>query len=97
MLAWTRTVAQEWGKYGITVNAMAPRIWTPMFDEHRAQMSPEELRALDARHAAEIPIGGRMGDPDRDMAPVLVFLAGEGSRFISGQTIAVDGGALPVR
>ena len=32
------------------------------------------------------------GDPDNDIAPALVFLAGNGARFITGQTIALDGG-----
>src|SRR5690606_33927453 len=39
VLAWTRTVAREWGPYGITVNAIAPAIWTPMYDATRASMS----------------------------------------------------------
>ncbi|MGE0387119.1 MAG: SDR family NAD(P)-dependent oxidoreductase [Gammaproteobacteria bacterium] len=94
VLAWTRTCAREWGRYGITVNAMAPCIWTPMYDSHRARMTAAELAAHDAAMAAAIPIGGRLGDPDRDFVPMMVFLAGDGARFITGQTIAVDGGAL---
>lgn len=39
-----------------------------------------------------IPLGGALGDPARDLGPVLVFLAGEGAAFITGQLIAVDGG-----
>ena len=35
---------------------------------------------------------GRMGDPLRDLAPVLAFLASDDSRFITGQTLVVDGG-----
>ncbi len=97
VLAWTRTVAQEWGKYNITVNAVAPAIWTPMYQETRSKFTPEQLKAHDAAKATGIPIGGRLGDPDRDMAPVLVFLVSDGARFISGQTIAVDGGSNPVR
>jgi len=41
-----------------------------------------------------IPLGGRLGDPERDLAPVMVFLAGDGARFITGQAIAVDGGMI---
>ena len=36
---------------------------------------------------------GRMGDPYEDIAPVAVFLAGEGSRYLTGNTLFVDGGS----
>jgi NAD(P)-dependent dehydrogenase (short-subunit alcohol dehydrogenase family) len=35
-----------------------------------------------------------MGDPDRDLAPVLAFLVSDDSRFITGQVLAVDGGLV---
>jgi NAD(P)-dependent dehydrogenase (short-subunit alcohol dehydrogenase family) len=41
-----------------------------------------------------IPLGGKLGDPDRDAAPVMVFLASDASRFITGQAIPVDGGMV---
>lgn len=94
VLAWTRTVAREWGPNGITVNAVAPAMWTPMYDATRASMSAEHLKQHDAFMAANIPLGGQLGDAEKDLAPMLVFLAGEGSRFITGQTIVVDGGML---
>lgn len=97
VLAWTRTIAQEWGRYGVSVNAVAPGMWTPMYDTTRAGMSPEQLEAHDRGMAMMIPLGGRLGDPDADMAPVLVFLASDASRFITGQTLAVDGGLMMVR
>lgn len=97
VLAWTRTIAQEWGPYGISVNAIAPGMWTPIYDATRAGMTPEQLEAHDRGMAMMIPLGGRLGDPDADMAPVLVFLASDASRFITGQTLAVDGGLMMVR
>lgn len=97
VLAWTRTVAQEWARYGITVNAVAPMIWTPMYDTHRAKMSAEQLAEHDRHLASIIPLGGKLGDADRDLAPVMVFLASDGSRFMTGQTLNVDGGTVPVR
>lgn len=97
VLAWTRTVAREWGKYGITVNAIAPAVWTRLFDAKRASMTPEQRKALDERLAFDVPIGGRLGDSDRDVAPVLVFLVGDGAHFVTGQTIPVDGGLAAVR
>ena len=43
----------------------------------------------------ELPVG--FGDPDSDLAPVLVFLVGDGARFLTAQIIAVDGGLTPGR
>lgn len=97
VMAWSRTVAHEWGAYGITVNAMVPAMWTPMYDATRAAMSPEQLAGHDAFLASRIAVGGALGDPDRDLLPVLVFLLGEGARFITGQLVAVDGGLTHVR
>lgn len=39
-----------------------------------------------------VPLGGQLGDPDKDLAPVIVFLASDDSRFINGQIISVNGG-----
>jgi NAD(P)-dependent dehydrogenase (short-subunit alcohol dehydrogenase family) len=95
--SWTRSIAHEWGKYNITINSLAPAIWTPMYDERRSLMSKEELKAHDESYNKVIPIGGKLGDPEKDLAPVLVFLATEGSRFITGQIIPVDGGLASTR
>ncbi len=94
VLGWTRTIAKEWARHRITVNAIAPGMWTPMYEAHRARMSEAELKAHDAMMAGVIPLGGRLGDPDRDLAPVLLFLLSDGARFITGQTLAVDGGLM---
>ncbi len=95
--AWTRSAASAWGRHDITVNMICPAVVTPMYAEHRARMSDGELAAHDARMAERILIGGKLGDPERDVAPVVDFLLGEGARFITGQTIPLDGGALMVR
>jgi NAD(P)-dependent dehydrogenase (short-subunit alcohol dehydrogenase family) len=97
VVAWTRTVAREWGSRGITVNMIAPAISTPMYAKTRSLLTPEQLAALDATLAAEMAIDGKLGDIDRDLVPLMVFLAGPGSRFITGQIFAVDGGVLMVR
>src|SRR5881396_178472 len=94
VMAWTRTVAQEWARHGITVNSIVPAIWTPMYDAYRARMSDEERAIHDLAMQHVIPLGGRLGDPEGDLAPVMVFLAGDGARFITGQAIAVDGGMI---
>lgn len=97
VMAWTRSVAHEWGRWRVTVNAIVPAIWTPMYQAWRDQQAPEDLEAHDDAQRRRIPLGGRMGDPDEDLAPVLVFLAGDGARFITGQLIAINGGADCVR
>jgi NAD(P)-dependent dehydrogenase (short-subunit alcohol dehydrogenase family) len=97
VMSWTRTAAAEWGRDNITVNSLLPAMWTPMYDEFRAHMTPEALAGHDATMAAVIPLGGRLGDPDRDLGPVMVFLASDGSRFITGQLISVNGGLNSVR
>lgn len=94
---WTRTVARQWGPDGIRVNAVLPYVATPLYDEFRASLSPEMLAAHEAETRHAIPLGGKFGTPDRDLAPVVVFLASEGSRFMTGQMIPVDGGFISVR
>lgn len=97
VLGFTRTAASEWARYGITVNAIAPAIWTPMYDKTRSEMSPEQLTAHDAMMAKAVPLGGKLGDIETDFVPVLAFYASEGAGFMTGQTISVDGGTLVVR
>ena len=95
--AWTRTVAHEWGRHGIRINSVAPAMRTPMYEAHLARLSATELEALRVRHRQQVALGGQLGDPETDLAPVMVFLAGPGSRFITGQIIAVNGGLEAVR
>ncbi|MDO9454801.1 SDR family NAD(P)-dependent oxidoreductase [Nocardioides sp.] len=94
---WTRSVARDWGPDGIRVNAVLPYVVTPMYTEFRAQLTPESLAAHDEDTKKQIPLGGRFGDPTTDLAPVLVFLASDDSRFITGQLLPVDGGLISVR
>ncbi|MFA7323824.1 MAG: SDR family oxidoreductase [Candidatus Nanopelagicales bacterium] len=95
--AWSRTAAKEWASRNITVNVIAPAIWTPMYDKTRSEMSPEQLAAHDAMMMTAVPIGGRLGDIEKDFVPVLAFYASEGARFMTGQVISIDGGTLMVR
>jgi NAD(P)-dependent dehydrogenase (short-subunit alcohol dehydrogenase family) len=94
VMAWTRTVAQEWAKYGITVNSVVPAIWTPMYDAWRARMSDQERMIHDMAMQHVVPLGGKLGDPDQDAGPVMVFLASDLSHFMTGQCFAVDGGMI---
>jgi 3-oxoacyl-[acyl-carrier protein] reductase len=81
-----KSLAVEWGPLGITVNCVSPLARTPALDN-----AYRENPALEPRLRRVVPLG-RVGDPDDDIAPVIVFLLGDGARYITGQTIVVDGG-----
>ncbi|HEX9841138.1 MAG TPA: 3-oxoacyl-ACP reductase FabG [bacterium] len=83
LVGMTRTMAIEWGRYGITVNAIAPGfIRTSMTDA-----IPEEIREASAKR---IPVG-RVGDP-YDIARIYLFYASPESSFLTGTLLVADGG-----
>ena len=93
----TRVAAMESGKlgYGVRVNCLAPGLVATDMGRKLAQ-DVAELELFDsADHAVGEVIGltplGRLGEV-ADMADAVVFLAGEGSRFITGALLPVDGG-----
>lgn len=94
VLAWTRTIAKVWGAQGVRANAVCPLILTPMAQRFRDGLTSEGLASFKRSMALSIPLGGEFGDPDLDIAPAMVFLGSEASRFITGQTFAIDGGNL---
>jgi 3-oxoacyl-[acyl-carrier protein] reductase len=94
--AWTRSAAKAWGADKITVNALAPAVKTPGADRFRDFLGPDAADFMDQQMQMMIPLGGTLGDPARDVGPMLVFLAGTGSSFITGQLLAVDGGLMMV-
>jgi len=89
---WTRSAARSWARHGITVNCLAPAMHTPVYERIRQGMTPEQLAEHDKEMAMRIPIGGKLGSPEEDCTPMLAFLASEGSHFVTGQLLAVDGG-----
>lgn len=95
--AWTRTAAGAWGSDGVRVNAVLPAIRTPMFQASWDRATDEERTEKFWRNIHSIALGQEYGDPDRDLGPVMVFLASDASRFITGQLIPVDGGQGNVR
>jgi NAD(P)-dependent dehydrogenase (short-subunit alcohol dehydrogenase family) len=85
--ALTRTAAREWAGYGITANVICPGAKSAAF--HRVMASnPELVASADAANPM-----GRLGDPEDDIGPVAVFLASEGSKYLTGNTLFVDGGS----
>jgi NAD(P)-dependent dehydrogenase (short-subunit alcohol dehydrogenase family) len=107
MLAWTRTVAKEWGRYGIRVNVVNPFIQSPLRGEGLANTAfepdgpvPKHWGPDEARDRAVLLVPGKTGvkgDADEDLGPFLVFLASAGSDFITGQMLQIDGGVLSAR
>ncbi|MGC0273909.1 SDR family NAD(P)-dependent oxidoreductase [Pseudactinotalea sp. Z1739] len=95
--SWTRTAAGSWGKDNIRVNAILPAIATPMYDEAIARLDHDGRTAHYWQNEEAIALGQKYGDPKEDLGPVMVFLASDGSRFITGQLIPVDGGQASVR
>jgi NAD(P)-dependent dehydrogenase (short-subunit alcohol dehydrogenase family) len=80
----TRSLAAEWGKYNINVNAICPGFFP-------TKMSRGALEKIEASVIARTPLH-RLGG-DEDLKGVAVFLASAASRHVTGQYIAVDGGA----
>jgi 2-hydroxycyclohexanecarboxyl-CoA dehydrogenase len=97
VMAFTRCAAAAWGQHGIRVNSLVPAIFTQMEAEHISRLPPEDSEAHAQMFRDLIPLGGKLGDALRDLAPVLVFLASDDSRFITGQIISVNGGFGQVR
>lgn len=83
----TRTAAREWAPHGICCNAICPGAATDAYRRYAAAQ-PE--------NAAEMlrfnPMG-RMGDPETDIGGVALFLASEDCRYLTGNTLFVDGGS----
>ena len=85
----TRALGCEWGKHGITVNAIAPTVFRSpltawMFEDN------EKANAVRAAFLARVPVG-RLGEPE-DLAGPLLFLASRASDFHTGHVVYADGG-----
>jgi len=86
VIAFTKTLAREVARHGIRVNCVSPGPTDTALLAQVADHSPKLKEALQR----SIPMR-RIGEP-ADLAPAVVFLAGDGARFITGQTLSVSGG-----
>jgi 3-oxoacyl-[acyl-carrier protein] reductase len=85
----TRVLAAELGPFGVRVNAYAP-------GTIRTRMAGDAVTSeRSAKKLAEIPIG-RFGEPE-EVANVILFLATDASRYVTGVVLAADGGTLAVK
>ena len=85
VVGMTRQLAAEWGRHGITVNAICPGFFPTTMT--RVMLDATGKRVLEGTPT------GRPGGPE-DLKGLAVLLASEASRHITGQAIAVDGGAM---
>ena len=81
----TRTLAAEWGRHNLNVNAICPGFFP-------SKMSQGILDRIAPAVVARTPLG-RLGG-DEDLKGAVVFLASEASRQVTGQCLVVDGGAI---
>ncbi len=84
IISMTRDLATAWAPHGITVNAIAPG-WFP------TRMSGGLIENFEDKMLSGIPLH-RFGNPE-DLKGVVVFLSSSAASYITGQTLAVDGGA----
>lgn len=96
LVGWSKTLAREVGKDGITANIVLPgRIATQritFLDEQKAKREGRSVEAVAAESTASIPVG-RYGDP-QEYGDVVAFLASRRASYITGSVIRIDGGLI---
>lgn len=83
----SRVAAREWAGFNINVNVVCPLAFTEGLEAWSKEYPEMYKNAI-----GDIPMG-RFGDPENDIGSVCVFLASDESRYITGETISVQGGS----
>jgi len=84
--AFAKSLAREWAPDGVTVNVVSPLALSPAMEQ-----AIEADPAMEERLNRRVPLG-RVGDAATDVGPAVAFLVGPDARYITGQTLGVDGG-----
>ncbi len=96
LLGWSKTLAGEVGRDGVTVNIVLPgRIATQritFLDEQKAKREGRSIEDVSAQSAASIPVG-RYGDP-QEYADVIAFVASTRASYVTGSVLRIDGGLI---
>ena len=87
---FTKTLAIELGKFGVTANAIAPGFIADRDDQGDRRAHGHPLRRLHQGRATQIPVA-RVGQPE-DIAHLVSFFVSEGAGFVSGQVVYAAGG-----
>ena len=94
IIGLSRVAANEWGKYGINVNMVAPMAmstgWEAVMETLPEGTDPWSIMNLRGNAL------GYVGDPEEDIAPAVVFLASDDARHITGHVLPLDGGQMEV-
>ena len=86
VLQFTRTLAVDWARHGITANAICPGLFATEPNRKWQASNPEIIERL----VADIPVGA-MGDP-KDIGALAIYLASDSARFMTGASLVIDGG-----
>jgi NAD(P)-dependent dehydrogenase (short-subunit alcohol dehydrogenase family) len=86
LVGFTRAVAADWAPFGVTVNAIAPGGFLTDANRRWFRERPEFQKDVEKL----IPMG-RLGEPE-ELGPLAVYLAGEGSSYMTGAVLVIDGG-----
>jgi 2-deoxy-D-gluconate 3-dehydrogenase len=87
LVAFTKALAVEWARHGVTVNAIAPGFF-------RTELNRQALDDLELgpRIVKNIPLG-RVGQPE-ELGPLVVYLASDTAAFMTGSVVVLDGGQV---